>query len=165
MEATKNDEKCGSTRNSALCFFRRLSFPHARPPLLPLFQPPRYASADAHEPSADGGADGEPACGKKKRQCGTPDPRPPHEIFRSRLPPQISYQARRPAPRRASRLVVRAGTISSNDFKVGTTIELDNAPWRIVGKCLLEVGKRKDCVCVYRASVRDHSVCILECAF
>jgi len=24
--------------------------------------------------------------------------------------------------------------MSSNDFKVGSTIELDGAPWRIVGK-------------------------------
>ena len=36
------------------------------------------------------------------------------------------------APRPA-RLVVCAGTMSSNDFKVGSTIELDGAPWRIVG--------------------------------
>ena len=54
--------------------------------------------------------------------------------------PPPSFQPRRPAPRRASTLLVRAGTISSNDFKVGTTIELDNAPWRIVGMRRSEGG-------------------------
>lgn len=85
-------------------------------------------------------------CAAKKRQCGTPDPGR-HTNFSLTLPPN-SYQARRPAPRRASRLVVRAGTISSNDFKVGTTIELDNAPWRIVGKCFTRVGEKR-AVCAF----------------
>jgi len=26
---------------------------------------------------------------------------------------------------------VRAGTISTNDFKVGTNVEVDNAPWKV----------------------------------
>jgi translation elongation factor P/translation initiation factor 5A len=36
---------------------------------------------------------------------------------------------------------VRAGVISSNDFKVGSTIEIDNAPWRVIGEAEGERGK------------------------
>ena len=49
-------------------------------------------------------------------------------------PPRQRLAASAPRP---ARLVVCAGTMSSNDFKVGSTIELDGAPWRIVGEDFL----------------------------
>lgn len=52
-----------------------------------------------------------------------------------------SFQAPRRPPPRLSRLIVRAGVISSNDFKVGSTIEIDNAPWRVIGEAEGERGK------------------------
>uniref|UniRef100_A0A7S0X569 Elongation factor P n=1 Tax=Mantoniella antarctica TaxID=81844 RepID=A0A7S0X569_9CHLO len=38
-------------------------------------------------------------------------------------------------------LQVRAGTISTNDFKVGTNVEVDNAPWKVVEFMHVKPGK------------------------
>lgn len=37
--------------------------------------------------------------------------------------------------RRGALQVRAAGTVSSNDFRPGMTLEFDNAPWKVVGKC------------------------------
>jgi hypothetical protein len=38
-------------------------------------------------------------------------------------------------------LQVRAGTISTNDFKVGTSIEVSSAPWKVVEFMHVKPGK------------------------
>ncbi|GIL48324.1 hypothetical protein Vafri_4604 [Volvox africanus] len=50
--------------------------------------------------------------------------------------------APRPAIRpRALRLVVRAGTVSSNDFKNGLTVEVDSQPYKVVEFLHVKPGK------------------------
>ncbi|GIL74664.1 hypothetical protein Vretimale_2310 [Volvox reticuliferus] len=50
--------------------------------------------------------------------------------------------APRPAIRpRALRLVVRAGTVSSNDFKNGLTVEIDSQPYKVVEFLHVKPGK------------------------
>ena len=44
-------------------------------------------------------------------------------------------------PRRAVSLITRASTISVNDFKTGVTIEIDGAPFRVLGKHQISVAQ------------------------
>ena len=139
--------------HSSLCFFATLLLSLARS--LALFL---SSHAQAHAPF-DFGEDG--AClAPHRKEEGKADLRgaPARTVnkasrrrfrislFLLKLEPQKKKQSKQqvltpPRQRLASasrpaRLVVCAGTMSSNDFKVGSTIELDGAPWRIVGEAL-----------------------------
>jgi hypothetical protein len=45
-------------------------------------------------------------------------------------------QVLRIRPSRGTLQVVSAGTVSTNDFKTGLTIELDSTPYKVVGELL-----------------------------
>ncbi|EEH53136.1 uncharacterized protein MICPUCDRAFT_52036 [Micromonas pusilla CCMP1545] len=47
----------------------------------------------------------------------------------------------RSAPARRGALTIRAGTISTNDFKVGVNVEVDNAPYKVVEFMHVKPGK------------------------
>ena len=37
--------------------------------------------------------------------------------------------------RQSSLVIVAAGTVSTNDFKNGLTVELEGVPYRVIGEC------------------------------
>ncbi len=82
--------------------------------------------------------------------------------LRSPLPhrlasPPFLLVLQRVAARRAS-LVVRAAQVSSNDFKNGMTIEMDGAPYKVVGAPAARLATMaKQC------SARETTTCMRRC--
>ena len=69
-----------------------------------------------------------------------PPPEPAADDPISRIVPFLRHP-RRTAPGSRGALQVRAGTISTNDFKVGVNVEVDNAPWKVVEFMHVKPGK------------------------
>jgi translation elongation factor P len=55
-------------------------------------------------------------------------------------PPLVTTHRPAPVGGRGA-LQVRAGTISTNDFKVGVNVEVDNAPWKVIEFMHVKPGK------------------------